>query len=144
MENRQFDREEINEISKKISLYFKMIVFVVIAIFIISVLLLYNQSILFYLVFTLVVAIGEYGTDASIRYWSLIRNQEIEDVKFERVMRYYRDMGILFGAIYLIDLLFWTYGRTMIFSIILNFIVLYICLMIKKEVKKYHTCDWND
>lgn len=110
MENRQFDREEINEISKKISLYFKMIVFVVIAIFIISVLLLYNQSILFYLVFTLVVAIGEYGTDASIRYWSLIRNQEIEDVKFERVMRYYRAMGILFGAIYLIDLLFWTYG----------------------------------
>ena len=50
--------------------------------------------------FTLVVAIGEYGTDASIRYWSLIRNQEIEDVKFERVMRYYRAMGILFGAIY--------------------------------------------
>ena len=56
MENRQFDREEINEISKKISLYFKMIVFVVIAIFIISVQLLYNQSIIFYLLFTIVVA----------------------------------------------------------------------------------------
>ena len=84
------------------------------------------------------------GSEMCIRDRSLIRNQEIEDVKFERVMRYYRAMGILFGAIYLIDLLFWTYGRTMIFSIILNFIVLYICLMIKKEVKKYHTCDWND
>ena len=69
-----------------------MIVFVVIAIFIISVLLLYNQSILFYLVFTLVVAIGEYGTDYS-KVYSVSRGSSNPERNESVVQMVFRHMG---------------------------------------------------
>ena len=122
---------------KKYLFYFKMINWAIAAIFILLIILLQNQSILFCMLFVLANRVGEYGKDASIRCWPLIQENGAEGFDFGNVMRYYRMMGILFGALFLLTLLFPFSNITVMISFVLNLIVLYMSVYIRKEMRSW-------
>ncbi len=68
----------------------------------------------------------------------LLQNNKAEGFDFGNVMRYYRVMGILFGALFLLTLLFPFSNIVLIISFALNLIVLYICVRIRKEIKRWN------